>query len=471
MNGFAGVSIKRVVVIMTATVLLAMLPVIAHAYEQPQFVKVGLKYGNTAPIQCKIVSAAGFSLGSVSDEDGFTELLPLPGYTELIATAVGGQVELKDNRGVLISADIGLHGCLMPYSRDSGYLTLDGLDYRGGIMIKAGGDNRLTVINYISMEEYLYGVVHREIGMKNPPEALKAQAITARTFAALNINKHASLGFDLCSTTDCQVYGGCKDEYESTNKAVDDTAGLIIYCGDIPASTNYYKNSGGHTQNSEDVWSAAIPSLRAVPDPYSPDYPWQATMDFITLRQKLIQADMDPGNIASVRIGERNTSGAVSSLIIKGSNGEIKLEKAKIRSVLGASLVRSTHFSIGETHNNINSVQETSQLTLLSDNKQVAWSASDRVYIMSSNGEVQSSEIASLTMSNGTSTVKVNSKADKIPANPGDEVEAKDGTLVLTGLGYGHGVGMAQDGAIEMAKQGMSYMDILEFYYTGIEVY
>lgn len=74
-------------------------------------------------------------------------------------------------------------------------------------------------------------------------------------------------------------------------------------------------------------------------------------------------------------------------------------------------------------------------------------------------------------MTNGTSDVKVKSNAGKIPENPGDEDEARDGTLMLTGLGYGHGVGMAQDGAIEMAKQGMSYMDILEFYYTGIEVY
>ncbi|GAB1475418.1 SpoIID/LytB domain-containing protein [Bacillota bacterium] len=463
--------IKRTAVMIAAAILLCMLPVMAHGYEQPQFVKVGLKYGNSAPLQCKIGSPAGFILGHVSDEDGFIGVQPLPGYRELTAAAKAGCVELRDNNGVLISADIGVNGCLMPYSPDAGCVSLDGVDYRGGIMIKCSDDNKLTVINYISTEEYLYGVLHREIGMKSPAEALKAQAVTARTFTALNINKHSNQGFDLCNATHCQVYGGYKDEYESTNKAVDDTAGMIIYCRDKPAATNYYKNSGGYTQNSEEVWSQVIPNLRAVPDPYSPNYPWQATMDFTTLRQKLIQAGTDPGDINSVRIGGRNGTGAVSSLVISGNNGEVKLEKARIREVLGASLVRSTHFSIGQTHNKITPGQMVSKISLISENRTEASTAPGKVYIMSKGDLLQSREITALTITNGVTVVNMASGSLKAPANSTVEGVATDGTLVLTGLGYGHGVGMAQDGAIEMAKQGMSYLDILDFYYTGIEVY
>ena len=236
----------------------------------------------------------------------------------MTAMVMDGRVSWLDSGGVLISADIGINGCLMPYE-DGDFLSLDGQSYRGGILLKANNSNKLTVINYLPMEEYLYGVVHREMNMQNPLEALKAQAVAARTFAVVSKDRHMAEGFNVCATTHCQVYGGCKDEYPSTIKAVDETRGEIIRYRGEAAEIFYHKNSGGHTQNSEDEWSTFAPHLRGIKDPYSPEYPWHATISFSSLQQKLIQAQLDPGPVVPVRIGGRDSWGPfrLSSLRVK----------------------------------------------------------------------------------------------------------------------------------------------------------
>ncbi len=457
-------------ILLSAVLLLTSLhPLQAEASQVPDFVKVGLRYGNTAVSQCTITSPNGFSVGSVSDRGGFSETLPLPGYTELTAIVVGNHVELRDREGVLISADIGANGGLVPYDAEDGFLSLDGRKYRGGILLKVNSGKTLNVINYLTMDEYLYGVVHREMSSSNPLEALKAQAVAARTFVAGNRDRHVSDGFDVCATTHCQVYGGLSDEYANTNRAVDETSGAIIRYQNGPAEVYYHKNSGGHTQNSEDEWYTRTPYLRGVEDPYSPEYPWQATLTFDTLRQKLAQGQLDPGAIESVRIGGRDASGAVSSLVIKGSEREVNLSRSMIRATLGSSLVRSRHFSLGTSYEGGDPSPGGTSLALLSGSGKKTVTGSDTVYVLPADGNAEKSGLASISMTNGNTTVKAAGSGGG-SGSFDDSGVITGGPLALSGLGYGHGVGMSQDGAIEMAKQGKNYIEILKFYFTGIEV-
>ncbi len=412
-------------------------------------------------------------MGFVADDGSFTELLPLPAYRELTAYPRDGHVELMDSAGVLISADIGINGCLMPYMEGEGnFLLIDGAEYRGGILFKVGESNGLTVINHLTMDEYLYGVIHREMGMTNPLEALKAQSVAARTFAVVNRDRHASEGFDVCSTIHCQVYGGRKDEYESTCKAVDETSGRILRYRGEAAESYYHKNSGGYTQNSEDEWSTRAPHLRGVADTYSPVYPWQAVISFDTLRQKLILAQMDPGAVKSVRIESYDGSGAVSSLFIEGSDRQVDLSKSMIRAVLGSSLVRSRHFSLGDLYLGGTNQAGTIHLSILSGTGVKKMDGSAAISILSAVGKQSTAAIETLSFTNGRETAKLQPSAES-PAPGGDDINktVTGGTLTVTGVGYGHGVGMSQDGAIEMAKQGMDYEEILKFYFTDIEVY
>lgn len=441
----------------------------ADAYSVPDHIKVGLLYGSTAQESCTISSDTGFILGAVYDE-GFEETLPLPAYTSLIASVENGHVTLHDIDGVLISADIGDSGCIMPTDyNDNGLITVGEKKYRGGIIFEAGAGGKLTVINYLTMDEYLYGVLHREMSQSAPSEALKAQAVAARSFAVDCIGRHQKDGFDVCTTSDCQTYGGYADEYPSTCRAVDETSGLLVWSKGEPVSIYYYKNSGGHTQGIEDVWiSIPQPHLKGVEDPFSPLYPWTATIYFDSLEQKLANAGYDPGTVKSVKIGGRNRAGAVSELIITGSKDTVRLEKGNIRSVLGTSLIRSTHFNIGDKYyGGMSAALETAEMKI-SNGSQIK-DAAENIYLLSASGNAKAKKSTDLYLYSNGKTVKVKTAAVEASASF-DSVAASDGKLTVSGVGFGHGVGMPQDSAIEMARQGYTFDEILNYYFADIEV-
>jgi len=447
------------------TIIIFMLTILSAAYfthikaeaaSQYDYVKIGLKFGSGAVQTCTLKSEQGFLLGT-ADNSGFTEGMPLPAYTTIIATVENGAVTLRDENGTLLTADLGSNGCIMPYNYLSeGIFSFDNTPYRGGLMLKPNSNGTMTVISFLSLENYIYGVINAELGNANPSEALKAQAVAARSFGAMNIGKHSADGFDLCATTHCQVYKGYSGEYASTNKAVDDTRDEMIYSEGKLVNAFYYKNSGGYTQNAEDVWSYSQPYLKSVKDEYSPNYSWNASLSFDMIKQKLESAGYDPGEIQSVMIKNRNTTGNVSELLIAGSNSSVSLTKEKIRNVLGTTVIKSTRFSLSD------STSQASDDSLKISNGSTDSSAGTEFYMISGSGKVTKVQTNTVYGSNGTSTTKINSQS---------ESETATGrTVTFNGSGYGHGVGMPQDSAVEMAKQGFTYKEILQYYYTDIEV-
>ena len=449
-------------------VLFFSFPTHGQGAEPDQYLRIGLYYGETAKNSYTITSTTGFMLGSATTE-GFSPTLPLPAYTALTATIEGSYVVLRGNNGELISSDIGINGCIYPLGDTAGVgIALDTKAYRGGFLFMVSQSGKLNAINHVTMEEYLYGVLHKEMSQSNPLEALKAQAVAARSYAALNTGRHSSEGFELCATTHCQVYDGKAAEYPSTVQAVNETSGLKIYEGLEPVVGYYHKNSGGHTQNSAEVWSATAGYLSGKPDPYSPSYPWSNTMTFDFLKTKLEAAGHDPGSIRSVRIGGRNSASAVASLIIDGSNGAVTLEKERIRAVLGTTLIRSRHFVIGITYPDIKGTgSENVAITLINDKE--SSKASNSVYVLSANGSASLKPLNDLYLTNGTKTMTPVILPTEDPIFD-DSIPATGDKVTFSGQGFGHGVGMSQDGAIAMAKMGFDFKQILNFYYTGIEV-
>lgn len=452
--------------LVVAIIVAVTVPFKAFAAGQPQYVKIGLKTGVKGVAQCTLSSDTGFSLG-FADEYGFTETLPLPAYKTIIASVLNGSVSLCDSDGVLLSADIGRNGCLMPASiTDKGSVIIDNKGYRGGIILTVNAYGRLDIINYIDIEEYLYGVVHLEMSQGYPLEALKAQAVAARSFALMNLGRHRGEGYDLCSDTHCQVYGGISAEQERTNIAVDETEGLAIYWDMKPASANYHKNSGGHTQYASDVWTADQPYLVGKEDPYTPDYIWTATVHFDSLLQKLAQAGYSPGTIKSVAIKGRNNTGAVTDLLIAGEKGSVTLKKEQIRTVIGANIIRSRYFNMGKEYLGRTTGEMTDVTVSITDGKKTE-EVKKNLYAVAAEGKLKSVENNDIYIFDGHQVFRPErSSHDGFD----DGIIADSGKLILSGAGSGHGVGMSQDGAIEMARQGFTFIDILTFYYTGIEV-
>lgn len=133
--------------------------------------------------------------------------------------------------------------------------------YRGRLEVFANANGGLTVVNVLGLEDYVRGVVPNEL---NYPaiEALKAQAVAARTYAVKNRNQFAADGFDLLPTTRSQVYGGLSTEQPLTSRAVEETRGLIATYRGEPINALYTSTCGGRTEDSENIFSKAEPYLR-----------------------------------------------------------------------------------------------------------------------------------------------------------------------------------------------------------------
>lgn len=143
----------------------------------------------------------------------------------------------------------------------TGFVSAKGKWYRGKFLIK-NVNNKLTVINDIDLENYIKGVVPSEMPASWEYEALKAQAIAARSFALANLGKQAKYGYDLKDNTEDQAYGGASSETSKTNRAVDETNGLVLTYDMKIISAYYSASSGGYTNTS--AWGSNLPYLHSV---------------------------------------------------------------------------------------------------------------------------------------------------------------------------------------------------------------
>src|SRR2546425_4850789 len=137
---------------------------------------------------------------------------------------------------------------------DGARLYLDIHPYRGVVELRRTAAGRLTVINELDLEEYLYGVLKNEVDPQWPAEALKAQAVASRTWGLYSLNRFAPEGYDVRATTESQVYNGVTAEDPRTSAAVDETRGEIMTYQGRPIFAAYHSDSGGYTESSELVW-------------------------------------------------------------------------------------------------------------------------------------------------------------------------------------------------------------------------
>jgi stage II sporulation protein D len=211
--------------------------------------------------------------------------------------------------------------------------------YRGSIQIDVNA-GKLRAINMVGLEQYLYGVVPSEMPYTWAPEALKAQAVAARSYALATRRTGA---FDLYPDTRSQVYLGIEHEKPSTNAAVNATAGqVVLYDGEV-AKTFFFSSSGGRTASAEDVWGETVPYLLSVPDPYdsiSPHHDWGP---YVFTGARLGKMLKMKGRVVDLQ-PELNSSGRIKVLNVIGTKGTLAVPGAVLRTKMG---LRSTWFSVG----------------------------------------------------------------------------------------------------------------------------
>ena len=204
--------------------------------------------------------------------------------------------------------------------------------YRGAIEVLANGG--LDAINVLSLDDYVRGVVAGEMPSSWPLEALKAQAVTARTYALATRKPDGD--FDLYPDTRSQVYRGVTAEGVRSNAAVSGTAGNILTYGGEPAVTYYFSTSGGHTESIQYSFVGALskPWLVGVPDPYdfrSPYHRWRASFT----RGQLTRALGAHGNFRKLKVLKRGTSPRIVRARVVGSRGTTTITGPTIRARLG----------------------------------------------------------------------------------------------------------------------------------------
>lgn len=335
-------------------------------------------------------------------------------------------------------------------------VNLEGKQYRGAITAKRLSGSDMSIVNKLPLEEYLYGVVPSEMPALWSLEALKAQAVAVRGYAVSNKNRFRNLGFDLCNTTRSQAYGGFDREHPNSNRAVDETYSKVLtYNGEL-VNAFYHSNSGGHTENSENIWSSPIAYIRGVRDDFSLGHTnstWTEVLTKNQVRNNLESNNIFVGEIIDLKVTSLSENGRVLELTVFGTNGQEVLVKERSRTIFG---LKSTWFTVSGTGNSGSNSNDVMVKNNSGNTNPISLSNS---YIISSSGISQISNPSNIKIYNGTNYRGTIQSSTTSPDS-----------FVFNGKGFGHGLGMSQWGAKKMAEEGYNYVQILTHYYTGTKV-
>ncbi|MDI6783424.1 MAG: SpoIID/LytB domain-containing protein, partial [bacterium] len=235
-------------------------------------------------------------------------------------------------------------------------LSVNERKYRGEFKLINPG-NSIQVVNILDLEEYLCGVVPREMPYSWHPEALKAQAVAARTYTynKLYNNNRKSKEYDLLATIADQVYGGYTDERESCNTAICATQGEILVYNDKPIYACYHGNSGGVLEDNADVFGSKIPYLRGKSDSFAavgPANSWRQNVTADEIRTRLNKNGLAIGKIGNIKLTKVADTGRVREITIEHAKGKTRLTGVSFRHKMGTTFIRSTLFTLEKQEDN-----------------------------------------------------------------------------------------------------------------------
>ncbi len=415
--------------------LLLTIGICANASEYRSEVSVGIKYGQNAGNSVKLSSGGGLTVYDAALGTVLYSAAPYEEvYIEMGSTGFASWEKFTAEGISKIS--------VQPLQNAT--IFCDGKEYRGYIYLEKRENGELLVVNYVGTDDYVSSVLGKEMSYSWPKEALKAQSVCARNFVLTRQGAHKEYGFDVCTTTHCQVYGGVASEHENTRQAVNETKGILAkYNGEL-VGLFFFATSGGQTEDVENVWGSPYPYLKSVPDTYeNPEkasrYTWNVTFTSDEITQKLKNAGYDIGNVTKIEIDSASESGRVTQMTFYGTSGKQTFKREKCRTILG---LYSQKFTV------------TPNITV-----SIATTAGNAALPLFAQSESGISGIG------GYSVLAGNGVADNINI---DTSGAESYSII--GGGYGHGVGMSQWGARGMAENGFTYDQILKHYFTGIEL-
>jgi len=356
---------------------------------------------------------------TISTADGAVDAAAASAETWVVRSDASGRLlAQRSDAGASLISD---GGVVRVSLAGEGHIVINGQPYRGSALLRSDGPGAVTAINVVELEAYLLGVVPAEIPSLEL-EAVKAQAVAARTYAVGHLGRRDSLGFDFFASVLDQVYAGVAAEDAMASRAVRETAGEVLLYDGMPILAYYHSTCGGRTAAIDEAWNRApLPYLRSVSDmvpgtngaycDISNRYRWEVNWSGEALRAALEAGLREHLNSPSFELRQvtelegmgRTASGRMAALRVVADGVVRTVARDSIRWILRAE--------------------------------------PDRI--------LNSTLIQELEVQRG-----------------GGEVVG----VTVVGGGWGHGVGMCQMGAIGRARAGQGYSEILRAYYSGAEV-
>lgn len=448
------------VLLVTAMVLWAVPALAANYSSLPgQEVRVLLSGSSSASSYSISIGSGTYSIASISDPSRTLDTVTAGDSVTFTRNGSGGYTVTTPNGSQNGSSAF----MAIPKSSDDCFV-FNGTSYRGCFKAMYSG-SYYYAINQINVEIYLYGVVGKELGYGLNENATKAQAVASRSYALANYSS-SNTYYDLTSTTASQVYGGKSAETEQIRAAVDGTCGYVLKYNGRYVQTYYSSNMGGYSENIENVWMSDAVPIRGVPSPHdswaykyssygASTYSWTVEYtpdDLVRLANRYGGTDI--GSYTGISYsdtlsGKTSVSGRAMTVTISGTKGSVTATKDNIRSLLN---LKSTLIDI-------------------TDNS----TGSGGTYVMGKSGVAtlvdDLDQLYGITSHNGIITVNGSESSFYAANKTGKSLLNKNGSngsnIVITGKGYGHGVGFSQFGAMGMGDDGYSWQDIISHYFCG----
>lgn len=292
---------------------------------QPEVIRVALQKGG---------GSVRLDGNGVLVADGKGEPLRLSFPLEIKRVKEGLSVNGKAVRALIASAPA--------------FVLVNGKGYRGVIECTPG-EKGVLVVNELPLEDYLVGLINCEISSQWPMEAIKAQAVIARSYAVYQRDARKNAPYHLESSVMDQVYEGCDIEDGRAARGVRETAGEVLTYGGNVIQAFYHSNCGGHTEASENVWGFPLPYLRGVDCKYcssAPSVKWEQTLPLKKIEALLKNSGYHVSGLREIKAGRRNQSGRLSELVLLSAKGRLTVPAAKFRMAVGSTVIKSTNFEV-----------------------------------------------------------------------------------------------------------------------------
>ncbi len=432
----------------------------ASAQAADARIRVGLAYGSTVLSAAQLQNTEGYEIGAMG-ADGFSAEKRVSN-TKLTIVPSGSGLLVKDTETGTVLYETAAPTLAISPSGDLAWFQK--YKYRGDFMYQVR-NGKITVVNDVALEDYIKGVIPYEMSPSWHKEALKAQAVCARSYAVGQGNRHKNSGFDVCSTTHCQVYYGTGRATANSDAAVDETQGQYLYENGKKVVGYFFSSDGGATESAVNVWGGDYSYLTGKKDPYEKTESiangvWNKTLTAAEIQKKLIASGRSIGQVKSLQVTKRTAMGNVNELTITDTSGKkVILSKEPCRTVLGLNSIRYTINGQGS----MTGQQGTD--TVLVNGKPTQDGAFHAIQGNGVESNIGSVDGKTALTASGKETLAVTTQQAE-----GSDPVVTGTSYTFSGRGWGHNVGMSQYGAKAMAEQGMNYQQILQFYYTGVTV-